>query len=225
MDSDSVARLGPLKPEQSPQMASKPPMTHRRTFQWRTPSITKDPGVPVASSAPSPQTETPTETLRTPLDPRMALRTAPLAPSVEAETVESPTLVVIRVDTDLLGTAGALNSRVCKTARATLNYGSAGLWDPTDSMVHQARQSPNSNLVMTLPSHPTNHLFGRIWCIRRLLRASQPLQQQAPQMPQIQVHLHHGLFRLRIPTLRMPRRSCCAGINVLDTSRSGASSS
>jgi hypothetical protein len=139
--------------------------------------------------------------------------------------VPSPTIMVIRVDTDLLGIAGAPNSRVCRTARATLTYGSAGLWDPTDSMVHQALQSPNSNRVMTLLNRPTNRLFGKIWRIRRLLRASQPLQQQAPQTLQIQVHLLHGRFWLRIPTLRTPKRSCCAGIIVSDTSRSGASSS
>jgi hypothetical protein len=57
----------------------------------------------------------------------MAFRMASLQASMEAETVESPTIVVIRVDTDLFGTAGARNSRVCKTARATLTYGSAGL--------------------------------------------------------------------------------------------------
>jgi hypothetical protein len=175
-------RLSGTKPEPSPQTVSKPPMTRKRTSQWLTPSITTVPGIPVASSDLTAPPSAPTETLRTLLAlrtaPRMVLlsHTASLLASVEAEMVESPTIMVIRVDTDLLGTVGALNSRVCKTAHAILTYGSAGSWDPTDFMVHQVRQYLNSNHVMTLPSHPTNRLFGRIWCIRRLLRASQPLQ-------------------------------------------------
>jgi hypothetical protein len=99
------------------------------------------------------------------------------------------------------------------------------LWDPTDSMVHQVKQCPDSNHVMTLQTHHTNRLLGRIWRIRQLLQASQPLQPQIPPILPLQVHHHHGLSWQRIPTLRMLRRSCCTGITVSDTSHSGTSNS
>jgi hypothetical protein len=122
------------------------------------------------------------------------------APYGVSEEVELSTIVVIRVDTDQLGTAGALNSRMCKTACVILTSGSAGLWDPMDSRVHHTRPYWNSNCVMTLPSRPTNHLFRKIWHIRQLLHASQPPQLQVPQILQLQVNHHHGPLWLRIPT-------------------------
>jgi hypothetical protein len=44
--------FGALEDEPSPQTASKPPMTHRQTFRWHTPSITTAQGAPVALLAP-----------------------------------------------------------------------------------------------------------------------------------------------------------------------------